>query len=1025
MNPTLSLRMNVQVSRISRRITYIILAVMLLMLANSLIDLLFPQIAHAGITDISEVCDTNYQLPDMANSTRKYDGQFSTGGAQKLYVVPSDTTYIGSGATANAYGTGGYSWSTYATSICQPGDMAISMTTVVAGFALSILVSMSIMLGALLQTSYTADISNYFLQQGQLLNILKGVSDELYKEWMIGILTLAIGGTVVMIAKRNIGRAIGTWVWVGLCSALIVTVATTPMLANLGGKVNSITAAGQSAAINIFMQDDTCSDSQEAGEIKKATSCLAMRMTNDFIDPVWEVGSAGSLANVSPQGFTNNEDKNSDQKYVLQEAVPGSYIHFNPEGDDVSDDKKKELASIQLPPRGVVPTDNDNGNPTTAEYLRWTQTYTSAEVKFLKDPANAGARCRHSTSPNLDDLKGLAADSDGGKGTSGELCVKKWAVRAAILYGMKISDPSAYGAATGRDDLNSRIAPAVISYPVTAFAQSAVGLNGVLVLYYQGVMLMYLLFAILYLLKAMFSGWRVMLDWFGKIFASAVNRIYLGFMLGLTLILFMAVQKVSVSQALSGYGATNIVLQSMVQQIFLAVLSIALFVVWYRTRKKVLGKVRYGGSGKTLNDYASNPVAQRITDTGKRIANAGLATGTGFATGGAPGAAIGGLGALVASPNTSAAKTYKRAVHSSTALNQRSANIQAGQAEALEHLQNAQDKKQENSNLLFEAGTFDQSAQVAKAEGQNAEQLAQAASESATGLRSQADTKQAQADTAKEKAREQFENTVLYQQPQAQELKKKSEVASRREAITGKDLDRKEGKLDKFLTENNLTLTHEIDDRTGELKVTDLKTGEVSRTSDTSQYNPDLDPKAVFTKTDENGNEMNISQDYYKVFNAVGQAESAHALAQAQYDTAAGDYETIINREMKKVAGMSDADIKAQYGSDPTVVKQLQTWRNTQAHAQRLQTAAAELNTQAAQKDKEAAGYKKEATGHYQKEAAYRGQAQTTQAKVEKNQQKIEQHFEKARIADEKVRNAKRSGANVVLKGFGTSSRRK
>lgn len=941
---------SVRATRTIHRLMWAALACVFLVMCNSLVELLFPmQIANASITDLKDVCNTNYQLPDQSNSTVVYTGAYDRHGphAPGLFVEPTDTSYIGEGATANAYGQGGYFWSTWATSICAPQDIAISFTTVVAGFALSGIVSSSMMLGYFVQSAYSSTITESLLDNAVISTILRSINNEVTDNWLIGLLMIALLISLAKIRKEGAAKTAFQWVWIGFCSALFAVSTTTPLIANTAGKIYEYASLGASSALMITTGSDTerCPQMPGRTAVQNAASCASTQVTNKFIDPVFNVGIAGAKANTAAP-VISADTEGEDGTFRTTNATPGMKVWFNTEGDSATDDAGN-MATIELPAKGVVPTERKDGVPTTAEYMRWAQTYTGAEMKAMQD--NPGMRCRNSGSPDLKSLGTMAAQSDG---SSGELCIQKWAVRTAVLNGLKISDPSSYAAATGRDDIGSRIAPAVISYPTISFAQFTVGVNAALVFYYGLMLALYALVFFIFVIRAMFKGWEVFRDWFMTMMWYGLNIVYLGFLLGMLLAVYGVIQGLNVMSSSGTLGALAIVLNGQILNLLQGIVGIAFFVLWLKTRKGFAS----GISGGRMDNYAKNPVMQPAKNAASRVLNAGVGGVAGYVTGGAVGAGVGAARGITVAPKdgnlmVAAQRGYGAGIQQTmkedaranaehrimrAGANESQARARLGTyqmqdttlaSEAAAHVTNASNLENQATQSINDAEAKD--SQVAILAGD------------VSHLETQAEQKHHASQVADTSARSHMDRAVALVSPKVAQEKGKVERYDK--AVQGgKNLVKsQQGKLDSFLAKNQMTVTHEMDNTTGELKITDLSTGAVERTKDLSQYDANLSPSKVFT-------DPQVHTEYTAHISKVQGTESKLANLTTTRDTAQAKYQALASAETQKLLKMPASQVQSTYGAD--VARQVAEFRRENQLAARLNSEAKVFDAQAATK---------------------------------------------------------------------------
>ena len=910
--------------KVMRALTWAALLVTVLTLANFLSQLIVPNIAHAGVLD---VCDTNYQMPDPQNASNDaFDGKYTRVKGNDAYIIPDGSPYIGKGGSGAGFGTGGLTWSTYATSVCNPMDYGYNITTMVSGFFLSGLIAFASLMRFLLNIAFTTEITSRILDNATVQEFTRQVDSTLFREWGTLILLIAVVLVIGLVIRRRIKEGMTNLVWAAFASAMVLVVSTTSLMPTFGKSVNNITSSISTSMLMMFNGGDCKSVGDDTGEgntKEQQISCMTTNMTSQFVTPVWAFGAAGQQANKQLNAITAVDDGGTaDTIDWADDSKASIKVFWDKKGDTALDDMKdRNFGAIHLPPKGVVPTDNANGVPSTSDYLRWTQTYTGAEMKAMKD--NPSMRCRSTSSPDkLEDL-----DEEAYKG--GELCMKKWAVRAAIMYGLKNNDPSAYNAASGRDDLNSRIAPALLAYPVTGTVVMALCFVAMMMFAYQLEMALYLILTGLYFLGSIVKGPRLMLDWLGWIGATAVKRIALGLMLGVLMLLMGILQQIFTTGMVAGAGAMSVVLLPLVQQAFFIAGLVAMLLMWKKFRKWSLQTTR-------LEKYGSNKLVQSSKKAATKALSVGGAATAAAVTGGTSAAVMaGGAATLRKTPDEGGAESIMTNIHSAARQGRMVRDHKAAKESAKTEMLDYQDQ---HSQAVSQAEMHGQQAQ----EHGQAEAVAQSAVNELTGENVAA---QQNASQAHDQAQDALHNFTVQHTTDGQTLHHRLEGAQTELAANQEQAQKAELDLDQFLGEKNLSVSHHMDSN-GNLQIRDLKTGEVTTGADPSAYNPNLEISNLLPNLSDQASWASLQSGY---------TQSAQAAEQSELDVSviSDDLNRAVDKERAKAANMSLTEIENEFPKD--TANDLKQWKTLQAKAQRLSAHAQDVQARLSERQGELA----------------------------------------------------------------------
>lgn len=900
-----SARLHLLAHRAARVLTWALVVVMILTVANWVSELILPAPANAvpGIPDLTQICNPNYQLPEPGNPTVGMDGGYVRAGPQELWVTPESGSYIGAEAHGAAYGTGGMTWHTYGTSLCQPLDYTVNITTLIAGFVLSWLVAAASLMGFVMQAAFTTNIIDAVLLQPDLARTMTSMNENLWQGWYPLILGIAILGIAYLVLRARVQEAGGRFLWVVIATALITGLALTPgALGNLGVQVNQLTRDLSTAAMGaVNGGSDSCETMSEVSDAEAMVTCMSTNMANDFVYPVWSVGAAGTRADESAPIVADNEGTTNG-------AGPDVWIHWNTENDEVGDDVN--YAATQLPPAGVVPTQRASGIPTTSEYLRWTQSYTAAEAKALEE--NAGLRCSQTGSPNLEDLGRMASLDD--PDSSDDLCVKKWAVRAGILYGLKASDPSAYAAATGKDDLNSRISPAVMSMPISTAAEISMMVVAFMMFFYQLEFLVYWFLVIVFLIASLVKGPKVMTSWAGWVAATCVKRIGLGLLLGFALLVFQWIQRGLVNISLDGWGALLLVFTSVISQVIFLGGMIAVVAVWFKLKKVLLTQTR-------LERYGTSKPVEAAKGVGSKALAMGSSAAVGGATGGVPGAVLG-AGTTAVSPKTNLTAAMRKGASAGDAITR--SKLTNEKATATLTSSQSETRRLESEGMGHRQTAQDQTI------------LADTAANESRVLEGQATTATTDANRQDALVKEGVTSYVTEHVPEGRTVSDELATADIAKSSAQTDLTTAVESRAEFAHQHDLSHMHQLDEN-GNLTITDLSTGQTVTTPDIDQYRPDLSPEQIFTSPE-------MVQQYQDIeFNELA-AQEELSTAEIKQEAAQADMDRLVSKYRKEIGQMNNSEIDRKFADNPELAEQAREWKATQLRVQNLHRQSQELN---------------------------------------------------------------------------------
>jgi len=247
-----------------------------------------------------------------------------------------------------------------------------------------------------------------------LLSVIKEPISHLYSGvfsiWAPLIIGLTLCGIVLNIARRR-GQPFGDFAW--MLGAIVLTMLfVSPTGLQLATTVTTTT--GQIA---------TCAAVAPMGGCKDGQGSVSSVVIDGMLAQAWGAGALGDMADVpAPTTITLNDD--------LKDSTP-----------DIRDDYAVKIP-VDAIPAGV------DGIVSYADVLRWTNTYTDAEVSRLGAAKDGLAmRCSfRDRFPSVGDVTGKThGDLD-----PQQICSYKAVIRAALYSDLATNHPAAYAAATGK-----------------------------------------------------------------------------------------------------------------------------------------------------------------------------------------------------------------------------------------------------------------------------------------------------------------------------------------------------------------------------------------------------------------------------------------------------------------------------------------------------------------------------------------------------------------------------------------------
>lgn len=897
----------------TRWATITVFILLTLMALNTLVSAFTP----AAALKITEICDQqfNFTAPVESKGFLGSSGYNSTG----VHVTPGDANYVGVGNLTQPYGTSGLFWQVSGNTFCDA--TAINpVTTGVANFLLSGLVAAATIFETLLLVAFSSVVVTLILEKMNILTtVVSAVQNTFWAEWGTVITLISLFVILFIFFKSGLKTAGTRFLWVAVAAALLGGSFTTNLLSDASTSVSEMrSGVATSAAAAISGQN--CTNGSIPAEL-----CISSSIVSGVIDPVFNYGAAGDMADKTPI-WAIDDDK------AFGESGPGGTVYYKADSNMERDGKN--LKPVTLPPAGVVPT--THSTPTTAEYMRWTQTYTAAETKAIKEGHIKG--CSTLTAPGLKDLEKKAGE---------ELCYYKWQVRAALLYGMAgDSTVASYNAASGNQDFASRIQPALLALPSSGFALGAGGLlsghNFFLMMEYVIQWIMVIFVLVIVMVK---GNHKPIVDWAGGVLMNTIKVVLLGLMFGGVVVLWNWVGAI-LQEAFTSpaspvaflfAGGSYLLVMSAMQGLLFGIGIVVIYALYFKALKKL------GEGNPSLAQYNRNSFGAKVKGATTKTLAAGTAGAVTLGSGGTLAAAAfatAKTGSRVsADPDASIIRGITTGATQGHRSGGKSAAKKAAKISAQESMANADHKRDQALTSITTAQKqltiADQHKQTAGQHYQQAdqaEQSAELASQEAEALEHKGDTEM-----------EAFYDTTTQAQPVQKEIAQTATVLRRASGKTAS----KQDDLDTYLTLKGVHTSHRLvtDPTTGKqaTEVTDLSSGRITY-EDAAHYNPGLELNAQLNTTEvAKFEDLTAKRD---------QAANLEDTARAEYEHAVRVREEQITDLRQSVLSMTHQEIEKTYGAgvgDPSQGQKLREWKDQQLKAQSLRAQATSYQTQAQQ----------------------------------------------------------------------------
>lgn len=888
----------------------IVFAVVLASFISYISALMQAQVAQAWAPfGLDKICDIQYVMDPPAYSTSTVDTGHTTDG---LNVTPTKVSYREISDFWGAYGSSGYAWSIYEVAPCQPVDTAVSSAgTILANLPFGWVVTLVELMRAFINVPFSNDFVSPFMSSEIVTNIFRHFDQALVKGGMLAAI-MSIGGAWLMFmwhkngAKLTLTRIFGSIAAAGVASALVTSTVTHGLYTAINTGATQVSLAPAAAV------SSSCSGNAKASDAQTTVDCISGSFISRLINPVYASGAIGNNLGDQKAKFISGVGKNPE------ELGPDSEVIYNKKSNSYISDKKVffvfdaggqgDAVKVKLPKAGVVPTVNSD-NPTWAEYMHWTSSYTRAEREAVDNGDVRG--CNLTAMPGLEKLHEQAEKNP-------DLCTYKWEVRAALLYSAA-NGGGGYETAAGKTPFVDRVPASFTSFAALAPVTDFMGLIGL----HRMMLNLDLIFLALTLwfrfaLIAGTGNWKSLSIIAGDHAIVAAKIVGVGLVLSGTA-LTQSIAYEAFEKALPG---VPLFIRSILLSVITIVGGIVCYIMYFRGIKKLTEKSALLAASQT------NTIGGRMKAGTVKTLNAGAAV--------AGAAVAGGAGAALTMAGMQAIKGAKREEQEKLDLEKKFAH---GQARGTERQQRRDRKEQEktrynNARLYLEdaeprlneaiESTLQSGIDYAdtRTEIEQAEIQHTAKTKEITGT---IETKTAEARTAEEqknniteqkrvhdvKMRERTHLLLAAQQQVTDEdgkpvlneegqpvtlADKITEAAQALEEAQAKKSEAQQN-LEQHLQEKGYTVLHEIkydkNDQPEAVKITDLATGKV-RIAPPAEYDNDFSRQNVFPTAEEYG-------AYKSLRNAAAAANREANKANRSYEETTDQIKTATDKFSQKM----------------------------------------------------------------------------------------------------------------------------
>lgn len=547
-------------------------------------DTTFPAPAELGGTTVginfSRFTETPVATPGVPNAK----------GGQAYTVV---ATGSGQTNTTEQYAGAGLHWTPFAMS-CM--DVAPQIWTFVANVLFEAVALWPLrILGLLLQFAFSTTIANWLLDAAK--TAVTGLSTNVFLTWSPIVIMAVLCIAAVRLARGRTHQGWGTIAWLVGVSIVVTSALTGPgaaFLKNVNDQVGSLTTCAVFATTGAGCADNATSPSAQA----------ANGMVESLAADIWGEGTLGDLAGQKPPSY--------DFQITHRTDVPTL--------DDPS--------TITVPVSAIAA--KVANQPTYAEILRWTQTYTESEVAAMTIDGNLKCVRNPDQSPSSFDLTNL--DDGTSKWVPLQLCTYKWLVRAALTSELLRDHPEEYATFRGANEEQFTASLSAIGLLPLGLG---IGAMGFLVLLYQLELVLLFVSGPVVGLVALKSP-AAARKWAEQIAASLVRRIGAGLALGLTIWAAGAVTSTFVNTISGPDGITVVPLRLV--PIATSIITIACMIVGFMVLKRLQALLLQGAEipeHEGIVTGGAKAGGKKVLEVGVSAATGAFAAGSGMRLAGA------------------------------------------------------------------------------------------------------------------------------------------------------------------------------------------------------------------------------------------------------------------------------------------------------------------------------------------------------------------------------------------------------
>lgn len=457
------------------------------------------------------------------------------------------------------------------------------------------------MLGVLMSFAFSTAIGDWVLSlAGPIVNSL---SQNVFLAWGPLLIMCILLGAIIKMARGKAQQGWSQLAWLVSVITVVTGVLTGPGLAlmtSLNDYTRDITTC-----VTFATTGAGCASNNTSGPASYANG-----MVESLAQGTWAIGAIGDMANRVPSTY--------DLTVTTRDSNP-----------TIADNSVVRVPTEAIPAKVA-------GQPTWAEIIRWTQTYTSAESAAMVADAKLRCSANASGSPSTFDLTN-AAGGHPDKYNGAQLCSYKWLVRAALASTLAETAPQEYTQFRGISPELFTTSLAAVGLLPLAFGIGAMGFQ---------VLLLQIELAMLFI-AGPFVGLAALMSpkpagkWAEMVTATLVRRVAIGLTLGLILWISATINTKFVNVVSGPYDVP--IFPPQMIPLATSLLTIGVMIAGFKLLSKLsslmLAGIEVPEHTPGLAAQGSNAVKQG----GKKIVQVGVAAAAGALSGGTSFAAAGAL----------------------------------------------------------------------------------------------------------------------------------------------------------------------------------------------------------------------------------------------------------------------------------------------------------------------------------------------------------------------------------------------